>query len=298
MMTKLLLVTDIGSDIDDAVCLAYLLAQPTCELLGITTVSGDTGQRAQIASAICRVAGRNLPIYPGASQPLLIEQRQPLVPQAAALERWPHETQFPQGEAVEFLRKTIRAHPGEVTLLAIGPMTNIGLLFRSDPDIPALLKALVLMCGDFGPQVTRAEWNALCDPHAAAIVYAARPVVHRSLGLNVTTLVEMEAQEVRRRFDTPLLRPVLDFAEVWFQKRPTIMFHDPLAAAVIFDPAICDFESGTVELELREGHLCGATHWRIDNPDLAHEVAMRVDSERFFRHFFGQFANSSQVAGG
>ena len=88
------------------------------------------------------------------------------------------------------------------------------------------------------------------------------------------------------------------FAEVWFDARTTFMFHPPLAAAVIFDPAICDFESGTVELELREGHLCGATHWRIDNPDLAHEVAMRVDSERFFRHFFGQFANSSQVAGG
>lgn len=288
MTIKVLLDTDIGSDIDDAVCLAYLLAQPACELLGITTVSGQPEQRAQIASAICKVAGRSVPIYPGAPQPLLIEQHQPLVPQAAALERWPHETHFPKGKAIEFLRTSIRANPGEVTLLAIGPMTNIGLLFRTDPEIPALLHSLILMCGDFGPRVTGAEWNALCDPHAAAIVYAARPKMHRSLGLNVTTQVEMQAQEVRRHFDRPLLRPVLDFAEVWFQKRPTIMFHDPLAAAVIFDPAICGFESGAVEVELSEGQLCGATHWRIDHPDLPHEVAMSVNSERFFAHFFGQ----------
>ena len=83
MTIKVLLDTDIGSDIDDAVCLAYLLAQPACELLGITTVSGQPEQRAQIASAICKVAERSVPIYPGAPQPVLIEQRQPLVPQAA-----------------------------------------------------------------------------------------------------------------------------------------------------------------------------------------------------------------------
>ena len=61
MTIKVLLDTDIGSDIDDAVCLAYLLAQPACELLGITTVSGQPEQRAQIASAICKVAERSVP---------------------------------------------------------------------------------------------------------------------------------------------------------------------------------------------------------------------------------------------
>lgn len=63
MTVKLLLDTDIGSDIDDAVCLAYLLAQPQCELLGITTVSGEPIRRAMIASAICTAAGKDVPIY-------------------------------------------------------------------------------------------------------------------------------------------------------------------------------------------------------------------------------------------
>lgn len=290
MAIKLLLDTDIGSDIDDAVCLAYLLARPDCDLLGITTVSGEPERRAMIASAQCRIAGRAIPIYPGVPQPLLIEQHQPHSPQTDALTNWPHSTEFPAGEAIEFLRRTIRANPGEVTLLAIGPMTNIALLFRADPAIPALLRSLVLMCGDFGPQALRAEWNAFCDPHAAAIVYRAPVAIHRSIGLNTTTQVVMPASQVRERFQTPLLRPVLDFAEVWFQKRDEITFHDPLAAATIFDEAICDFEPGAVDVELADGTLRGATHWRIDHPDLPHQVAMRVDSNRFFEHFFDQFS--------
>src|SRR5688572_28764132 len=115
MPTKVLLDTDIGSDIDDAVCLAYLLAQPDCELLGITTVSGEPIQRAMIASAVCTLAGQQIPIYPGAADPLLVPQRQTRAQQASALGRWPHELEFPRGQAIEFLRQTIRAHPGEVT---------------------------------------------------------------------------------------------------------------------------------------------------------------------------------------
>src|SRR5437867_10805365 len=149
MSVKVLLDTDIGSDIDDAVCLAYLLAQPQCELLGITTVTGEADKRAMMASALCKVADKEIPIFPGCEKPLLVPQKQPHAPQAAALSRWPHEGNFPQGEAVQFLRQTIRRHPGEVTLLTIGPLTNIGLLFALDPEIPSLLKALVSMCGVF-----------------------------------------------------------------------------------------------------------------------------------------------------
>src|SRR5277367_515098 len=107
MPTKILLDTDIGSDIDDAVCLAYLLANPACDLLGITTVTGDTVARASMASVLCKIARKSIPIFPGALNPLLIKQKQPHVQQAVALSKWNHETKFPQGEAVEFLRKTI-----------------------------------------------------------------------------------------------------------------------------------------------------------------------------------------------
>jgi inosine-uridine nucleoside N-ribohydrolase len=291
MPTKVLLDTDIGSDIDDAVCLAYLLTQPECELLGVTTVSGEPERRAMLVSALCNVAGIQIPIYPGVEAPLLGPQRQPRAPQAAALPRWEHASTFARGQAIEFMRQTIRAHPGEVTLLAIGPMTNVALLFAVDPDIPALLNRLVLMCGVFTnrlPQVGPLEWNAICDPHAAAMVYRAGVAVHRSIGLDVTCQVTMDAREVRERFSAKLLRPVLDFAEVWFRERPRITFHDPLAAATIFDEQICACERGTVEVELASERLGGLTHW-TRGADGRHEVALGVDGARFFEHYFSVF---------
>jgi len=291
MSEKILLDTDIGSDIDDAVCLAYLLAQPQCELLGITTVSGEPERRAMMASAQCKIAGKQIPIFPGAAKPLLIEQKQPKAPQADALHNWVHDTAFPQNQAVDFLRQTIRAHPGEITLLTIGPLTNIALLFAIDPEIPALLKQLVLMCGIFtmgGYEGKPLEWNAILDPHAAAMVYRAKPPAHRSIGLDVTMQVKLPAAEVRQKFQTPLLRPVLDFAEIWFEKQSTITFHDPLTAATIFDDTICQFARGHVGIELENQALLGQTIWQPASQG-QHEVALEVDANRFFDRYFSVF---------
>lgn len=293
MPTRILLDTDIGSDIDDAVCLAYLLSQPECDLVGITTVTGEPEKRAMLASVLCKVAGKAVPILPGTATPLLVPQHQPDVPQAVALRTWDHDRAFPRGQAVEFMRHVIRENPGDVVLLAIGPLTNVALLFGVDPEIPALLKGLVLMCGVFtnrlpgsGPIDPR-EWNARCDPHATAMVYRAAVRTHRSVGLDVTCQVTMDAAAVREQFQTRLLRPVLDFAEVWFRQVDTITFHDPLAAATIFDERICGFERGLVEVELTSEKVQGLTYWTPDSPAVRHEVALEVDSACFFEHFFG-----------
>jgi purine nucleosidase len=293
---RILLDTDIGSDIDDALCLAYLLARHGCELAGITTVSGEPGRRAAIASALCRAAGKDVPIHAGSPLPLLVEQHQPRAPQADALAvdgrvRWPHRTEFPPGTAVEFLRRTIREDPGNLTLLAIGPLTNLGLLFRIDPEIPSLLKRLVMMCGSFLGTPSRhggAEWNALCDPHAASIVYATQVREHRSVGLDVTMQVSIDANEARSRFQRGLLRPVLDLAEVWFRGADRVVFHDPLAAVSIFEPGVCRFDRGTVGVEIAGGTEPGRTFWTpaANGP---HEVAVTVDPPWFLRAFFGAF---------
>lgn len=291
MTIKILLDTDIGSDIDDSVALAYLLSNPECDLLGITTVTGEAVKRARMASALCTMAGRDIPIYPGAELPLLRPQKQPFVPQAAALDRWPHKDEFPLGEYLSFMRTTIRSHPGEVVLLTIGPLTNIALLFRLDPEIPKLLKSLVMMCGVFSNKLAGVgplEWNALLDPHATAIVYKAKPPIHRSIGLDVTCQVTMPAAEVRKSFRTGLLQPVLDFAEIWFKERSVITFHDPLAAVNIFDDSICGFESGVVDVELTSERMAGLTAWtKVENG--GHQVALTVNSSQFFKTFFNQF---------
>src|SRR5512140_2549448 len=210
MKTKILLDTDIGTDIDDAVCLAYLLLHPECDLLGITTVTGEAVRRAMLASLICNAAGRSIPIFPGAENPMLVPQQQTIAAQAEVLGRWDHETEFPKGAAVEFLRSTIRRHPGEVVLLTIAPLTNIGLLFAVDPEIPSLLKGIVMMCGRFTDNVPAygpIEWNAMGDPHATAIVYRAKLPVHRSVVRDVTTRVAMTADEFRRAYRHPIFAP-------------------------------------------------------------------------------------------
>lgn len=291
MKIKVLLDTDIGSDIDDAVALAYLLCNPECELVGITTVTGEAIKRAQIASVLCKLAGKDIPIFPGAEEPLLRKQRQPVAPQAAALSRWSHQTEFPLGEHLSYMRNVIRAHPGEIVLLTIGPLTNIALLFRLDPDIPKMLKALVMMCGVFSNRLAGVgplEWNAMLDPHATAIVYQADVPIHRSFGLDVTCQVTMPAEDVRSSFTSDLLLPVLDFAEIWFTQRSVVTFHDPLAAVCIFDETICKYEKGIVDVEITSDRLAGMTMWNHQELG-AHEVAFDVNPRQFFKSYFAHF---------
>jgi inosine-uridine nucleoside N-ribohydrolase len=125
-------------------------------------------------------------------------------------------------------------------------------------------------------------------------VYNAAVSVHRSIGLDVTCQVTMAAQQVREKFQADLLRPVLDFAEVWFREREIITFHDPLAAATIFDDQICVFEKGIVAVELANEELKGKTSWQQGGPDAPHEVALEVDRARFFEHYFSVFGQTTR----
>ena len=123
MRTKVLLDTDIGTDIDDAVCLAYLLANPACDLLGITTVTGDTVKRASMASVLCKIAGQRVPIHPGRRDAFMLsEEKQPGF---RRLWRWSAgitTRNFSQGRSrLNFCATRSGPNPGEVTLLGIGP---------------------------------------------------------------------------------------------------------------------------------------------------------------------------------
>jgi len=286
----LLLDTDIGNDIDDAICLAYLLAQPRCELLGITTVTAAPDVRARLASVLCRNAGRDVPIHPGAADPVVGPPVQESPPQAVVLDRWEHDTSFPPEPAVDFLRSTIRAHPGEVTLLTIGPLTNVALLFAADPAIPSLLDSLVSMGGSYGTESEETEWNLHCDPHAAAQVFGTSTfgepgLVHRAIGLNVTTRVRMPGDEFMQRCETPALRPVADMAQSWFGDRSEVVFHDPLAAATIFEQDLCSFAAGEVIVDSSPGPLAGSTMWE-PKPGGRHQIAVDVRPDAFIEHYF------------
>jgi inosine-uridine nucleoside N-ribohydrolase len=163
------------------------------------------------------------------------------------------------------------------------------MLFSIDPEIPRLLKGMYLMCGVFTDRFEidgHAEWNARLDPQATDIVYRARPPIHRSVGLDVTLQTILPDEDIRQKFTVPLLRPVLDFAEVWFQHTSQLVFHDPLAATTIFDDQICSFQRGTVRTDTNLEP--GRTLWRADG-DGSHEVALEVNVARFYQHYFSTF---------
>ena len=283
--TKIIFDTDIGSDIDDSFCLAYLLRHSACQLLGITTVSGQPEKRAMLASAICKHAGAQVPIHVGAEKPLLVGQFQPGAQQFSQIENWAHDKFEQTFTAVEFLRDTIMANPGEITLLAVGPLTNIALLFATYPQTAEQLKEIVIMGGQFIEHTLDAEWNIKCDPHAAQIVFN-MPVQIRMIGLDVTLQVILPKAGAEEKCTAKALAPVMDFAKVWFEKVERVIFHDPLAATVVFKPELCEYKAGTVNVDLGKEPVLGKTFF-APMKNGRHLIATGVDCRGFFEEYFG-----------
>jgi inosine-uridine nucleoside N-ribohydrolase len=117
------------------------------------------------------------------------------------------------------------------------------------------------------------------------MVYRASVATHRSVGLDVTFDMRLDAAEARQRL-SGAPSALRDMTEAWFKKAPGIIFHDPLAAATIFDSQICRFERGQVQVELADERLRGATAWVPGGAEAPHEVALEAERTRFFEHYF------------
>lgn len=310
-MKKVLLDFDIGTEIDDAIALAYLLANPECELVGITTSCGEAAKRAEMASMLCKMAGKDVPIHAGCERPLLIPQMETTAPQARALDQWAHDTGFAPNTAVPFMQKVIRDNPGEIVLIATAPMTNLGVLFAMDPDIPGLLGGLYLLCGspthhrhDSVTETLSAmerddfirvlaskgilENNSIIDPHATSIVYRARTRDFKSFGNNVSSRVVMTPEQAEASFTHPIMRVVMSIAREWFKDEPRVSFHDAVTAVCIFNDDVCVYKRGWLDCVLDSRLLGGMTIFRED-PEGPHQVAWDIDEERFFQRLFEVF---------
>ncbi len=249
-------------------------------------MTGQAAKRAALAEVICRAAGReDIPIHCGREASLAHGPGQPTPVQYETIASLPHRKDRPPNTAVDFMRETIRARPGEIVLLTIGPLSNVALLFSLDPEIPSLLKGLVSMAGVYFGEPGAREWNCICDPTAAAIVYASRRPEHYSIGLDVTMKCRMDAAMVRAEFAGEPLGTVRRIAEHWFKECSEIVFHDPLAAATIFHPELCKYEAGKVcaPPDRPDGRLCFTA---CEGPD---QVASTVDCAGFFKEYFSVF---------
>ena len=144
---KVVLDTDIGTDIDDAWALGYALKSPSFELLGVTVSDADTPQRAKMACKLLHRLGRT-------DVPVAVGRKTAAVPPVASTTSSPgpkiSRVRALAAPATDFLADVIRRHPGEITLIAVGPLQNIGDLVRKHPDVVPLVKRVVLMSGSIG----------------------------------------------------------------------------------------------------------------------------------------------------
>jgi purine nucleosidase len=220
------LILDVDTGIDDSLALLYAAASPEVELVAATCVSGnvDARQVAVNTRAVLELAGRpDVEVALGREVPLV-----------RPLETTP-ETHGPQGlgyavlpppshplserHAVDLIVDEARRRPGELTLITLGPLTNLALALEREPDLPRLLRRYALMGGAFGVSgntTPTTEWNLHCDPDAAKLVFAAwadaeaaDPSIPRPLafGLDVTERARILPEHVvrlaRRAGSTP-----------------------------------------------------------------------------------------------
>jgi inosine-uridine nucleoside N-ribohydrolase len=164
--------TDIGTDIDDAYALAAVLNRPELRLLGITTVSGDAVARARLAAKLLQVAGgewAKIPVFAGTSGSTQYMK------QVEWAEGFTSPNLHPAG-GVEFMRREVNARPGEITLIAIGELTNVAALLELQPDIAKKIRAISLMGGSiyrgYAPgSKPEPEWNIRSNAAAARTVF-------------------------------------------------------------------------------------------------------------------------------
>ncbi len=293
MAIGVILDTDIGTDVDDCLALSLLLASPEVDLLGVTCVYGDVSLRARMVLKLLELRGRSdVPVMAGAAVPLL--GKRPVYwagHEGKGLLEPADEGRRPSPEhAVDFLVRTVLERPGQVHLLAIGPLTNLALAFRREPRLAGQLAHLTIMGGAIrGPgrfDLPYHEHNITCDPEAAHVVLSAGAPT-TLVPLDVTTRVRIRAEGVARirAGGTGFHRAVADQVEVYppFARRGWTHLHDPLAAATIVQPDLVTIEPLHLDVELGGEHAAGATLARVPTAEApaSAEVALGVDAARF-----------------
>jgi len=309
-MTKIWLDTDIGTDSDDALCLAYLLLREDCELAGISTVGRDSVLRAEIARTLCRHFGRpDIPVVAGFDQPLLPTPfwRGHHVNQAGIVPGTPASGPARPAAALERMRAAIEAAPGELTLLTLGMFSNAALLFAGEPGIAGQLKAVYSMGGHIAkdPMSPKLDCNVMLDAAAAAMVYAGNvPGLRLVPGGRHSARLGLVDEAMHALLTGETLRIVRDCCDAWiaYKGKPGTGLHDPFTAACVFDPTFARWETGRIGVQFctawpdgrgtfDAGEISGWTHFvpAVDGP---HRWAVDYDLDRYMQHLDEVFARA------
>lgn len=275
--------TDIGDDIDDALALALVLCSPELRLLAVSTVFGDTQERARLVAYLLQVYGRpDIPVAAGWPRPLQMRHPPSGVPQAAVLAAHVGDLPLSHLSGPELLIHTALAHPGQITLLCFGPLTNVAVALGLEPRLATALQGIFLMGG--ASQLFLPDWNVRSDARAAHIVFAAGVPV-TMIGWNVTWRCRLSSGDEQQlhRSQHEGNRLLSRLIAVWQQQLPWFRshrpsLHDPLVVAALCAPQLFRFEHLRAQV-LTRGPFAGFTIARfIEGPTV--QAAMSAQCEQ------------------
>jgi purine nucleosidase len=304
---KIILDTDVGTDFDDAFALTLAANSPELDLLGVTTVTPKGYLRARIGLKLLKMLYKErIPMVIGAEEPLLRELR----PWWTTFHHWGHEGEgflTPEDEKIQptpgygpdFIVEKVMQYPGEITLIPIGPLTNIALAIIREPQIIGKVKEIIAMGGVMNPQnlglKPNLEHNFTSDPDAAKVVLnSGIPFKMVPLDVTIHFVMTRERFQQLKSIKTTVTEVLVIMTERWLKvvKRDWSELHDPLAVAYAVDPSFLQMKKYHIAFEMKNNILYTIPYERSElTPEFAPtvephiEVAVDVDSDRCWKFF-------------
>ncbi|MFH1572703.1 MAG: nucleoside hydrolase [Acidobacteriota bacterium] len=297
---------------DDGLALILALQSPELEVLGVTTVAGNRSMEDATADALraLEIAGRtDIPVFKGANMPLVHEKSDfattvhgtwwsddpPRTPPGGFAKK-----RAESASAIEFIVRTVMENPGQITIAAIGPLTNIATAIRLEPGFAQRVKQLNIMGGaiailpDGGGNLTpNAEFNFWVDPEAAKVVlHSGIPVILSPLNVTRKTRFTKEWYDMIVSVDTPITRLLKERMGPRFAENPSRggAMHDQVAVASIFDLTLFQSEEMYVDVDTNHGinygvSVGGRRLWPGAEGARKIRVLFDIDWERFINMF-------------
>ena len=302
------IIFDTDPGIDDSLALLLALASPEIVVDGISIVHGNCSANQAVSNALSVLElaqAAHIPVYKGCELPLVRPSL--LAPEThgdrglgyAELAEPKTKPQVQRGS--DFLIERIMSKPGEITIVAIGPLTNVALAIRQEPRIVAAVKEVFIMGGAIrheGNATPVGEFNTYADPHAAHIVFhSGMPITLTPL--DVTYQCVLMKQDVARllKIESPITRFIADATRFYmefhdeYQSIDGCVINDPLTAAMTFMPELCDYQDLYVDVDLSGGVSTGSTFadfYRMTRKPANLKVALGVRQRDFFELFLAR----------
>ena len=311
------IIIDTDPGIDDSLAILLALASPEIVLDGISTIHGNasTEQTTRNALAILELAkASQVPVFKGCDLPLVKESL--LSPEThgntgLGYAQLPEPTTKPKaGHGSDFIIEQIMSRPGEVTLVAIGPLTNVALAIRKEPRIVQNVKEVFIMGGAIqhtGNTTALAEYNTFVDPHAAHIVFhSGMPMTLTPLDVTYQCIFTPDDLKRLLKIDSPATKYIADSTRYYmefhdeYQSIEGCVINDPMTLALTFMPEICDYQTLVVDVDISMGVGLGNTFadfYNYEKKPANMKVAMGVRPRMFMELFLERMENLCSTIG-